>query len=116
VDGINELTTGADHVVAVLGRTVIVRLVNISSSGCLLECDSAVAAGTTGCLTVFFEGRKYVEDIRITRCREHHGSSGHRLGAEFLWLTRPPPDSLRRLIARLRPGAAKNGRIGGTHT
>ena len=114
MDAINELTTGAD-VVAVLGRTVTVRLLNISSSGCLLECDSAVAAGTTGCLTLLFEGRKYVEDIRITRCSEHPGSSGHRLGAEFLWLTRPPPDSLRRLIARLRPGAAKNGRIGGTH-
>jgi hypothetical protein len=114
VDAINELTTGAD-VVAVLGRTVTVQLINISSSGCLLESDRAVAAGTTGCLTVFFEGRKYVEDIRVTRCSEHPGSSGHRLGAEFLWLTRPPPDSLRRLIARLHPGAAKNGRIGGMH-
>jgi hypothetical protein len=113
VAAIKELLKGAD-LVAVLGRTVNVRLVNISGSGCLLECDNAVAAGTTGCLTVLFEGSKYVEDIRITRCSEHRGASGHQLGAEFLWTTTPPPDSLRRLIARLRPGAARNGRIGGT--
>lgn len=111
---IHDLLKGAD-LVAVLGRTVNVRLINISSSGCLLECDSAVAAGTTGCLTVLFEGSRYVEDIRITRCSEHRGASGHQLGAEFLWMTPPPRDSLRRLIVRLRPGAAKNGRIGGTN-
>ena len=113
MDAINKLMTG-DDLLAVLGRTVNVRMVNISGSGCLLESDSAVADGTTGCLTVLFEGRKYVEDIRITRCSEHPGSSGYELGAEFLWMTTPAPDSLRRLIARLRPGAACNGRIVGT--
>jgi hypothetical protein len=114
VDAINELMKG-DDLLAVLGRTVNVRLVNISGSGCLLACDSAVADGTTGCLTVLFEGRKYVEDIRITRCSEYPGSSGYELGAEFLWMTRPAPDSLRRLIARLRSGAAKKDRIVGTN-
>ena len=113
MDAIDEIMEG-DDLLAVLGRTVTVRLVNISGSGCLLECDSQLPNGTTGSLTVLFEGKKYIEDIRITRCSGRPGSSGYDLGVEFLWTTKPGPDSLRRLITRLRSGAAKNGRMVGT--
>ena len=100
----------AKDLLAVLGKTVTVRVVNISGSGCLLECDSPVADGTTGSLTVLFDGRQYLDDIRITRCSGRAGASGYDLGAEFLWTTKPGPDSLRRLIASLRSASPKADR------
>lgn len=109
MDAIDEIMEAKD-LLAVLGRTVTVRLVNVSGSGCLLESDSHVADGTTGSLTVVFDGREYIEDIRITRCRGREGSFGYDLGAEFLWTTKPGSDSLRRLIASLRSAPAENAR------
>ena len=106
MDLIDQAMT-ADDVVAVLGREVTVRLLNISGSGCLVESSSHVSEGTTGSLTVAFGGREYSDDIRINRCQEIPGSSRYRLGAEFLWTTRPGPRSLRWLIASFKTVAAK---------
>ena len=110
MDAIDQAMEAKD-LLAVLGKTVTVRLVNISGSGCLLECDSHIADGTTGSLTVLFDGRKYIEDIRITRCQGRSGSSGYDLGAEFLWTRKPGSDSLRRLVASLRCTSKKDARI-----
>jgi hypothetical protein len=115
VDAIGEVMKAKD-LLAVLGRTVTVRLVNVSGSGCLLESDSHVADGTTASLTVVFDGRKYIEDIRITRCSSRAGSFGYELGAEFLWTTKPGPDSLRRLVASLQSAPTKDARMVVTKT
>lgn len=106
MDFIDQVMT-ADDVVAVLGREVAVRLLNISGSGCLVESSSHVPEGTAASLTVAFGGRDYSDDVRITRCQEIPGSSRYRLGAEFLWTTRPGPRSLRWLIASFKTAAAR---------
>jgi len=100
----------ANDVVAVLGREVQVRLVDISNSGCLLESTSRLEKGTTGTLRVLFEQEDYADDVRIMRCRECEGSSRlYELGAEFLWTSAPRERSLRRVIAKLQGAAVRVG-------
>jgi hypothetical protein len=95
----------AGDLVAVLGRDVPVRLMDISNSGCLLQSESRLAEGTTGTLRLTYEGVDYADDVRIMRCQAPTaGDSWFRLGAQFLWTTTPGERSLRRLIATLQPG------------
>ncbi|HET9266489.1 MAG TPA: PilZ domain-containing protein [Vicinamibacterales bacterium] len=102
----------ANDLVAVLGREVSVRLVDISGSGCLLESGSRLDEGTTGSLRVSFEGLEYADDVRIMRCRPSEGSSSlYYLGAEFLWTTSPGDRSLRRVLASLQATAVKAGKF-----
>lgn len=102
----------ANDLVAVLGREVMVRLVDISGSGCLLESANRVEKGTTGSLRVVFEGLEYADDVRIMRCREYEGSGSlYHLGAEFLWTTSPQERSLRRVIGLLNGTAVKVARF-----
>ena len=103
----------ANDLVAVLGREVTVRLLDISASGCLLESASRLVLGTTGSLVVNFEGRDYADDVRIMRCREFEGSSGaYQIGAEFLWTNTPHDRSLRRVVTHLQVSAIKSGSFG----
>ena len=98
----------AEDLVAVLGRDVPVGLVDISTSGCLLESRSRVLPGATGSLAVTCDGERYEDDVRVIRCRVLEGSSGaYQIGAEFLWTTVPHERSLRRIIPRLRASAVK---------
>lgn len=102
----------SNDLVAVLGREVPVRLVDISNSGCLLESGSRLDKGTTGCLRVTFEGLEYADDVRIMRCRASEGSGSlYFLGAEFLWTSSPGERSLRRILASLQSTAVKAGRF-----
>ena len=64
----------SNDLVAVLGREVPVRLVDISSSGCLLESGSRLEKGTTGSLRVVYEGQEYSDDVGFKRCRTGGGS------------------------------------------
>ena len=102
----------ANDLVAVLGREVPVRLVDISGSGCLLESSNRLEKGTTGALRVLFDGLEYADDVRIMRCRPSEGSSTlYYLGAEFLWTTSPRDRSLRRILASLQGSAVRAGRF-----
>jgi hypothetical protein len=102
----------AHDVVAVLGRDVPVRLVDISNSGCMVQSETRVAEGTTGTLRLSHEGIDYADDVRIVRCQAPNvGDSWFRLGAQFLWTTHPGERSLRRVIAGLQPGAAQKVRF-----
>jgi c-di-GMP-binding flagellar brake protein YcgR len=103
----------ASDLVAVLGRELPVRLLDISASGCLLECASRIVLGATGSLVVTFEGQEYADDIRIMRCRQSNGgSAGYHVGAEFLWTKAPDERSLRRMVTRLQASAIKSGSFG----
>ena len=103
----------ANDLVAVLGREVSVRLLDISASGCLLESASRLVLGSTGSLLVNFEGKEYVDDVRIMRCRQFEGSSGaYQIGAEFLWTNTPHDRSLRRVVTHLQSSAIKTGSFG----
>jgi hypothetical protein len=109
MDVVNQILGAAD-LVAVLGRDVTVRLIDLSGSGCLLESDSRVATGTAGSLKVTFRGREYADAIRVNRCQEIAGTSRYHVGAEILWTSKPGAQSLRRLIASFRAAAADAGR------
>jgi hypothetical protein len=109
MDVVNQILSAAD-LVAVLGRDVTVRLVDLSGSGCLLESDTHVAAGTAGSLTVTFRGREYADAIRVNRCQPIAGTSRYHVGAEILWTSKPGAQSLRRLVVSFRTAAAEAGR------
>ena len=94
---------GAADLVAVLGREVPVRLMDISTAGCLLESTCRLEKGATGLLRVHFEDSEYLDDVQVMRCLESEGGSGlYQLGAEFLWTTSPHERSLRRARMRQR--------------
>jgi hypothetical protein len=98
----------ASELVAVVGRDVPVRLLDSSASGCLLETASRLVLGTTGSLLVTFDGKEYVDDVRVIRCRQCEGSNGaYQVGAEFLWTNTPHDRSLRRVVTQLQASAVK---------
>jgi hypothetical protein len=102
----------SNDLVAVLGREISVRLVNISVSGCLLESPNRLEKGTTGSLRVFYEGFEYGDDVRIIRCRTSEGSGAvYYIGAEFIWTTSPHERSLRRIVPSFQSGAIKGLRF-----
>ncbi len=102
----------ANDLVAVLGRDVSVRLLDISASGCLLETSNRLEVGTTGTIRIVYGGLEYADDIRVMRCQAFDGSGGvYHVGAEFLWTSRPPDQSLRRVVATLPALAVKAGRL-----
>lgn len=98
----------ANDVVAVLGRDVRVRLMDVSNSGCLIHSEARLAEGTTGTLRVVFDGAEYSDDVRIMRCRpSNQADKWFELGAEFLWTSQPRESSLRRVIVSLQANAIK---------
>lgn len=98
--------------ITVLNRHIDVRVLDVSSSGCLLESDCEVAVGTVGSLQLEASGREYADPIRITRSQAiPGGGERHLLGAEFVWLTLPNPRSVRRL-ARSVAGVGLNPEAG----
>jgi hypothetical protein len=102
----------AHDVVAVLGRDVGVRLVDISSSGCLIQSETRLAEGTIGTLRLSVDGVDYTDDVRIVRCQAPTvGDSWFRLGAQFLWTTHPGERSLRRMLAGLQTSTARSLRF-----
>ena len=103
----------ATDLVAVLGRDVPVRLLDISASGCLLESASRIGLGATGSLVVTFDGKEYHDDVRIMRCVQSKGASGgYQVGAEFLWTKAPQDRSLRRIVTHLQASAIKRASLG----
>lgn len=102
----------ARDVVAVLGRDVAVRLIDISNSGCLLQSETRLAEGTTGTLRLSYNGVEYIDDVRVMRCQmPNPGDSWFRLGAQFLWTTTPGERSLRRVVAGIHPAAVQSMRF-----
>ena len=98
----------ANDVVAVLGRDVRVRLMDVSNAGCLIHSETRLPEGTTGTLRVTFEGAQYADDVRVIRCRESNAADHwFELGAEFLWTSPPGEGSLRRVIVSLQATAVK---------
>jgi hypothetical protein len=85
--------------VAVLTRDVNVRLLNCSSSGCLLETDAHLAVGTVASLRLTIDGRELVDQIVVVRSQPIEGA-GERfhIGAQFLELTPPTVMTVRRAL------------------
>lgn len=95
------ILTKAD-LITLLNRHIAVRVLDVSATGCLLESDCEVPVGTIGGLSVDADGTHYTDPIRVTRSQAIAGGGNrHLLGAEFLWLTLPDPQSIRRLANRI---------------
>lgn len=93
----------ADDCVGVITREVRVRLMNISTSGCLIESNARLDPGSAGELRIRVDGDVYADSVRIARVQQVHGAgSTWQNGAEFLWTTQPGTRSLRRMVSRLR--------------
>lgn len=100
MDAIRFILRSTD-LVAVLGRDIPVRLLNVSGSGLLVSATSMLHEGTTASVRLDFEGVEYTDDVRVVRCTRIEGSSEYHLGMEFLWTTAPGERSMRRLTASL---------------
>jgi hypothetical protein len=102
VDPMLDAMLKTPGLLGLLGRDLSVRLLDISRSGCLLECSAAVPAGTLATLSVAFDGVRYLDHVRIARCQRVNGAgSRHHVGVEFLWLSAPAPQSLRRFAGEI---------------
>ena len=87
---------------AALTRNIPVRVLNCSSSGCLLESGAPIDVGTAGLLRLRMDNQECEDDVHIVRCRLLEGSSVYHLGGEFLWTAAPGRQSVR-LAIRHRP-------------
>jgi hypothetical protein len=81
---IARLLDGA-AVFAVLQQEVVVRLENISRSGCLLMAPRTLRVGAVGRLHIVLDDTEYVGDVRVVRCDTWDGSSC-KVGVELLWI------------------------------
>ena len=112
VEALDAILQTAD-VVAVLGRSVPVQLIDVSNSGCLVQSTSGLLEGTIGSLRVSYGHEEYVDDVRVMRCQAPaNGDGWFRIGAQFLWTSQPHARSLRRLVAGLQSAAWSSVRIG----
>jgi PilZ domain len=111
VDSIRFILRSND-LVAVLGREIPVRLVNMSGSGCLVAATSALHEGATASLRLDFGNVEYTDDVRVVRCTRIEGSSEYHLGMEFLWTTAPGERSMRRVSASLQAVGITGGGTG----
>ena len=89
-----------------------VQLLEISASGCLLQCGSRLDVGRHGSLRVVYDNTEFSDDVRIMRCREVSGSSAlYHAGAEFIWTAPPRVGSLRLILPRLQVALLKDARL-----
>ncbi len=87
----------AEDLVAVIIRETDVHVVNVSSSGCLVETGAPVQEGTTATLTLRAGDEDFSDAVRVVRCSARKGAKPrHLVGVEFLWTTVPGPFSVRR--------------------
>ena len=101
---------GACDGMAVLTRELHVRVINVSASGCLVECHRRLEVGTVATLRVVLGGEEYTDDVQILRCQAIRGGSVHHLGAQFLWTTPPHHRSIRHAVTRHLARLAKVSR------
>ena len=92
-------TIGYTDKMAVLTRDMHVRLLNCSSSGCLMETKAFVKVGTIGSLRLAIDGEEFVDDLMVVRCQPIEGAgSVFHVGAKFLWTEAPGRRTLRRAM------------------
>jgi hypothetical protein len=91
--------------IAMLVRSVPVRLVEVSRGGCRLECASRLASGTSGQLAVELAGLLRVDDIRVARCQQRMGAGAvYQLGAELLGTRRLGRRTVRMAVRKIISG------------
>jgi hypothetical protein len=79
----------------VLASEIRVRLLNCSSSGCLLESPVRLPVGTVASLRLPLGSGEFSDDLKCVRLVQIEGASSYYVGAEFLWTVPPGRQSLR---------------------
>ena len=91
---------------AVLVRQYRGRLLDISTTGCLLEIAAPLSPGAVGRLEATIDGQLHVEAVRVARVDAAPKSGGTmQVGLEFLLVTPAVAGSIRAAILRLVQGA-----------
>jgi hypothetical protein len=85
---------------AVLASEIPVRVLNCSSSGCLLESLAGIPVGTVASLRLTLESLEFSDDLQVVRCRQIEGGSTYQIGSQFLWTAPPRHQSFRLGIGR----------------
>jgi len=107
-----DVVSQAGDVVAVVGRHVPIRLIDLSISGCLLESWVRLDVGTHATVRVAHAGREFTDDVRVARTQSSAGSSGlFQVGAEFLWTSAPTERSMRMILSRFDGVSLKQTRL-----
>lgn len=100
------------NALGVLSRELHVRVLNCSSSGCLLETSAQLPVGTVGSLSLQIGSTELLDDVRVVRCQPIAGSGAlFHVGLEFLWTAVPGARSLR-LAMQAAPVQSDGGEIG----
>ena len=95
-----------DPTAAVLVRRIPVKVRNVSSMGCLLECTEGVPVGASGHLWLEINGAVFSDDVRVVRCQTYAGAAPHcRVGVEILSTRSLSRNSLRRVLLDAMSGA-----------
>jgi PilZ domain len=82
----------------VLTRQLRARAINVSRSGCLIECHQKLAVGTIGSLLLQIGSKEYLDDVEVVRCQPIQGSSVCHVGVRFLWTTARHERSIRHAV------------------
>ena len=91
--------------IAAISRRVPVRLVEVSTSGCLCDSPTPLEDGSVGFVEVRTPGQQRTEAVRILRTQRAGDTSWpYRMAFEFLTLAPLSPESLRGVAAVIATG------------
>ena len=99
--GFDPRQRAQSHEVAALSTDIRVRILNVSSAGCLVETGRPLEIGSVATLRITFGGGDFEDTVQIVRCQEITGAgSVYHVGTMFLTTTAPSIESLRYLLRR----------------
>jgi len=85
----------------ILMREFVGRILDISPSGCLIECRRRLEIGTIGRLQLKFGTEECADYVEIVRCDAIEGvRSVYHMGVRFLWTTPRDVGSIRHALTR----------------
>jgi hypothetical protein len=89
-------------------RQLRARAINVSRSGCLIECDRRLEVGTIASLQLQIGSQEYLDDVEVVRCQPIEGSSVCHVGVRLLTSTARNARSIRHAVTLY--GAELTGR------
>jgi PilZ domain len=85
----------------ILTREFRARVLNVSRSGCLIECYQSLEVGTFGSLRLQIGTEEYLDDVEVVRCQHIQGAgSVFHVGVRFLRTAARHAPSIRHAVAR----------------
>ena len=86
---------------AVLMREHLMRIIDISRSGCLIESRHRLEIGTVGRLRLRLGNQECSDDIEVVRCDALGlGQGTYHIGVRFLWTTPRQAGTIREAVTR----------------